>query len=201
VQGHLVDLQRGRERLGQLLLVDPHADAAAWQQHGAVLAAVDRLRVEIEAAVRPASEPWRPPLFAEAPRQAVRRVIDAASEDALPLITEGPRQAVRRVIDVAAETAASAAAAAEAGAYTAAGDLRALRRRASDADTAVQAEDVAVRAAEAAEAAAVAHAAAEVAAEAAAAEAAVIATAASADVEPAEATGTEDQPPTGGQQG
>ena len=35
VQEHLVELHRRRDRLGQLLLVDPHADAAAWQQHGA----------------------------------------------------------------------------------------------------------------------------------------------------------------------
>ena len=39
-----------RDRLGALLLVDPHVDPAAWQQHGALLAAVDRLRVEIAAA-------------------------------------------------------------------------------------------------------------------------------------------------------
>jgi hypothetical protein len=144
VQEHLVDLHRRRDRLGQLLLVDPQADAAAWQQHGALLAAVDRLRVEIEAAVRPASEPWRP-----------------------PLIAERPRQAVRRVIDVATEAAANAAAAAEAGAQAVADDVRALRRRAPDADTAFRADEVAVRAAAAAEAAAVAHAATEVATEAA----------------------------------
>ena len=181
VHEHLVELQRRRDRLGHLLLVDPHADAAAWQQHGAVLAALDRLRVEIEAAVRPPSERWRPPVIAERPRQAVQRVIDAAAEDALPLITERPRQAVRRVIDVAAETAANAAAAAEAGAHTAADDLRALRRRAPDADTAVKAEEVAAEAAAAADAAAVAHAASEVAAAAAATEAAVIAAVANAE--------------------
>ncbi len=59
-----------------LLLVDPHADAAAWQQHGALLAAVDRLRIEIEAAVRPPSR-WRPPSLTDRPRQAVRRMFDA----------------------------------------------------------------------------------------------------------------------------
>jgi hypothetical protein len=143
VQENLVDLHRRRDRLGHLLLVDPQADAAAWQQHGALLAAVDRLRVEIEAAVRPASEPWRP-----------------------PLIAERPRQAVRRVIDVAAEAAANAAAAAEAGAQAVADDVRALRRRPPDADTVVRADEAAVEAVAAADAAAVAHAAAEVAAEA-----------------------------------
>jgi Aromatic acid exporter family member 1 len=150
VQEYLVDLHRRRDRLSKLLLVDPHADAAAWQQHGALLAAVDRLRVEIEAAVRPASEPWRP-----------------------PLITERPRQAVRRVIDAAAEAAANAAAAAEAGAHAVADDVRALRRRATDADTAVRADQVADEAIAVAETAAVAHAAAEMAAGAAAAPAAV----------------------------
>jgi hypothetical protein len=143
VQEQLVDLHRRRDRLSRLLLVDPHADAAAWQQHGALLATVDRLRTEIEAAVRPASEPWRPPPIGEAPRQAVRRVIDAT-----------------------AETAATAAAAAEAKAHAAAGDLRALHRRATDAETAVHAEEAAEAAAVveevAAEAAVIAAANAEV---------------------------------------
>jgi hypothetical protein len=159
VQEHLIELHRRRDQFGQLLLIDPHADAAAWQQHGALLAAVDRLRVELEAAVRPASEPWRPPVIGEASRQAVRRVIDAAAEDALPLITERPRQAVRRVIDVAAEAATNAAAAAEA----AADELRAVRHPAPDAAT--HARGAAMEAAAAAGASAVAHAAAEVAAE------------------------------------
>jgi hypothetical protein len=131
VQHHLAELHRRRERLGRLLLVDPHTDAAAWQQYGALLAAVDRLRVEIEAAVRPASEPWRPPPIAGETRQAVRRVIDAAAEDALPLITDRPRQAVRRVIDVAAEAAATAAA--EAAANLATPDPRAHRQRTQQA--------------------------------------------------------------------
>jgi uncharacterized membrane protein YccC len=156
---HLLELHRRRDRLGQLLLTDPHADAAAWQQHGALLAAVDRLRVELDAAVRPASGPWTPPVIGGASRQAVRRVLDAAAEDAVPLLTERPRQAVRRVIDVAAEAATSAAAAAEA----AADELRAARHPAPDA--AAQARAAAMEAAAAAGAASVAQAAAEVAAE------------------------------------
>ena len=92
-----------------MLLVDPHTDAAAWQQHGALLTAVDRLRVETEAAVRPAAEAWRPPSLTEAPRRAARRVMDAA-EETLPVVTDRSRQAVRRVMDVAAEAAAEAAA-------------------------------------------------------------------------------------------
>jgi uncharacterized membrane protein YccC len=164
---HLVELHHRRDRLGQLLLIDPKADAAAWQQHGALLAAVDRLRVELEAAVHPASEPWIPPVIGEGTRQAVRRVMDAAAEDALPLLTDRPRQAVRRVIDVATEAATNAAAAAvpnaAAAADAAADELRAARHPAPDA--AAQARAAAMEAAAAAGAATVAHAAAEVAAE------------------------------------
>jgi uncharacterized membrane protein YccC len=201
VEQHLAELHRRRDRLGQLLLVDPHADAAAWQQHGALLATIDRLRVEIEAAVRPAAGPWRPPLVAEGPRQAVRRVIDAAAEDALPLLTERPRQAVRRVIDVAAEAAANAAAAAEAGAHSAANDLRALGRRAPDAGTAAEAEKLAADAAGAADAAAAAHAAAELAAEAAAADAAMIAAEAEAGPAGTEHDRPDDEPGQRGDDG
>lgn len=109
VSEQLDDLYQRRELLGRLLLVDPHADAAAWQQHGALLTAVDRLRVEIEAAVRPAAQPWRPPSLTEGPRRAARRVVGAA-EQTLPLVTDRSRQAVRRMMDVAAEAATEAAA-------------------------------------------------------------------------------------------
>ncbi|WP_250009700.1 aromatic acid exporter family protein [Actinoplanes sp. M2I2] len=109
VAERLDELYQRREQLGRLLLVDPHADAAAWQQHGALLTAVDRLRVEIEAAVRPADQPWRPPSLTEGPRRAARRVVGAA-EQTLPLVTDRSRQAVRRIMDVAAEAATDAAA-------------------------------------------------------------------------------------------
>lgn len=107
---HLIELHRRRETLGRLLLIDPRADAAAWQQYGALLAAVDRLRVEIESSVRPVSEQWRPPPIGEGTRQAVRRVIDTAADDTLPRIANRQRQVARRVMDVAAEAAAEAAA-------------------------------------------------------------------------------------------
>ena len=135
VHDSLASMHERRDRLGRLLLVDPTVDAAAWQQHGALLAAVDRMRVEIEAAVRPASKPWHP-----------------------PLITERPRQAVRRMIDVAAEAAASAAAVAEASAHAAADDLRTLRRRTAGAETAADAQEVAADAQRAAAEAAAAAA-------------------------------------------
>jgi hypothetical protein len=104
VAEQLDELYQRREQLGRLLLVDPQADAAAWQQHGALLTAVDRLRVEIEAAVRPATQPWRPPSLTEAPRRAARRVVGAA-EQTLPLVTDRSRQAVRRMMDAAADAA------------------------------------------------------------------------------------------------
>lgn len=70
---HLAELLRRRDRLTSLLMVDPLADAAAWQQHGALLSAVDRMRVEVEAAARRPEGQWRPPPLTDRQRQAVRR--------------------------------------------------------------------------------------------------------------------------------
>ena len=66
-------LREERDRLSALLVVDPTADPGKWQQHGALLAAVDRLRVEVEAAVRPTEDLWRPPRVGVAQQEAVRR--------------------------------------------------------------------------------------------------------------------------------
>ena len=66
-----------RDRLAGLLAVSPQDDQGAWQQHGALLAAVDRLRVELEATVRPSTELWRPAPLTERPREAVRRAVTA----------------------------------------------------------------------------------------------------------------------------
>lgn len=68
-------LRAQRDRLSALLVVDPGHDEAAWQQHGALLASVDRLRVEIGAVTAPAVAPWRPPPVALLPRQALRRAL------------------------------------------------------------------------------------------------------------------------------
>lgn len=46
-----------RDELAALLLVDPRTDPIAWEQHGALLAAVDRLRVEVAATARPIEAP------------------------------------------------------------------------------------------------------------------------------------------------
>jgi hypothetical protein len=59
-------------------MVDPHADPGAWAQHGALLSAVDRLRVEIDVAIHPSDAPWRPQPLADRPREAVRRALGAA---------------------------------------------------------------------------------------------------------------------------
>jgi uncharacterized membrane protein YgaE (UPF0421/DUF939 family) len=65
-----------RDRLAELLLVDPRQDAAAWAQHGALLSAVDRLRVEMEAAVHPVDGPWRPDPVGVRQLAAARRMLD-----------------------------------------------------------------------------------------------------------------------------
>ena len=148
-------------------------------------------------------------VIAEGPRQAVRRVIDAAAEDALPLITERPRQAMRRAVDVAAEVASAAAT--EAAANLAISDPRVQRRRAADADRAVHVEQVPAealstteaKAVSAAEAAAVAQVTAEMASEAAAIAAATAEAAEHAEGAPAagaetgEATEAETRRPDG----
>lgn len=72
---HLATLAERRDRLAALLMVDPQADPGAWQQHGALLTAVDRVRVEIEAAARHTDEPWRPPPITDRQRRAVRRLV------------------------------------------------------------------------------------------------------------------------------
>ncbi len=68
----LLDL---RARLAEALLVDPRADQAAWSQHGTLLDAVDLLRVELTAALRPTSATWAPPPLVGASRRAVRRAM------------------------------------------------------------------------------------------------------------------------------
>ena len=70
----LVELDDRRTRLAGLLAVDPTVDEAAWSQHGSLLAAVDRLRVEIAAAAREVE----PTVHSEAPlAKQVRRWVDS----------------------------------------------------------------------------------------------------------------------------
>jgi hypothetical protein len=118
VEERLAELHRRRDRLAGLLLVDPHADQGAWQQHGALLAGIDRLRVEVEAAIRPPQSQWRPTLVSERQRKAIRRVKDAAARAAGELYPHWPEGRM--------EWPASASS-------RAAGDDRTDRRRDSDA--------------------------------------------------------------------
>ena len=71
----LAALLSKRDVLSSLMLIDPLADEAAWQQHGALLAGVDRLRTEIESTSAPAVQPRRPLPVAARQREALRRVI------------------------------------------------------------------------------------------------------------------------------
>lgn len=80
VAAALVELERRRDHLSSLLLVDPYADAGAWEQHGAMLSAVDRLRVEVAATVRAPTANWRPPPVTERQRRAIRRLVDARAD-------------------------------------------------------------------------------------------------------------------------
>ncbi len=80
VAEHLGRLERSTHQLAGLLYVDPHADAAAWQQHGALLAALDRLRIEIDAAIRPPTATWRPAPVGGRPGDALRRSLTAARD-------------------------------------------------------------------------------------------------------------------------
>ncbi|MGY1829600.1 aromatic acid exporter family protein [Geodermatophilus sp. SYSU D01180] len=64
-----------RARLAEALVVDPRADPAAWSQHGALLDALDLLRVELGTALQPPTASWAPPPLAAAQRRAVRRAM------------------------------------------------------------------------------------------------------------------------------
>ena len=77
VATRLSALRAGREQLSALLVVDPTVDPAAWQQHGALLASVDRLRTEVEATSAPTDAVWHPPALAERQRRALRRALSA----------------------------------------------------------------------------------------------------------------------------
>jgi hypothetical protein len=74
--GGLRTLKELRDRLAAALVVEPSVDPAAWAQHGALLDAVDRLRVELATAQEPPQVAWAPPPLAEPQRRAVRRALD-----------------------------------------------------------------------------------------------------------------------------
>jgi hypothetical protein len=77
ITASLQDAVAQRDHLAALLAVHPRDDQGAWQQHGALLAGIDRLRVELDAAARPGSDAWRPAPLTAGPREAVRRAVTA----------------------------------------------------------------------------------------------------------------------------
>jgi uncharacterized membrane protein YgaE (UPF0421/DUF939 family) len=91
IETHLETLETWRDQLGALLLVDPQADPAAWVQHGALLTAIDRLRVELETALHPSLVPWRPAPLAARPRQMVRQALTTAARQPARTAVAGRR--------------------------------------------------------------------------------------------------------------
>jgi hypothetical protein len=80
VDRRLSELHRRRDQLAELLHEESGADRAAWQQHGALLTDLDRMRVEIEAAVRPPEQAWRPPPVIRIQRPALRQLLAAVRQ-------------------------------------------------------------------------------------------------------------------------
>jgi hypothetical protein len=75
VDRRLSELHHRRDRLAELLLEESSADRAVWQQHGALLTDLGRMRIEVEAAVRP------PPII-DSQRRALRQILAAARQSA-----------------------------------------------------------------------------------------------------------------------
>jgi uncharacterized membrane protein YgaE (UPF0421/DUF939 family) len=97
VEERLTELDTRRNQLAALLMVDPHVDPAAWQQHGALLSAIDRLRVEIAAAAQVPDVPWRPPHLHEPSCLALRLRLGTRSRMAVATLAElvGTRRRMR----------------------------------------------------------------------------------------------------------
>ncbi len=93
------ELLARRDELAALLLVDPRTDPIAWEQHGALLAAVDRLRVEVAATARPIETPGRPVSMTDRPGMALRGSCSGSRRVAAPIPTLGrmPGTGPRRV--------------------------------------------------------------------------------------------------------
>jgi erythromycin esterase-like protein len=82
VDRRLAELHRRRDQLAELLLKESAADRAVWQQHGALLTDLDRMRIEIESALRPPEQGWEPPPVIERQRRALRQMVAAARKSA-----------------------------------------------------------------------------------------------------------------------
>jgi hypothetical protein len=83
-------LESRRQVLADRLVVDPAVDPAAWAQHGALLDAVDRLRVEVRTVLTPPEIAWRPDPLVELSDRTVRRALRAA-RSRRPGPPSGPR--------------------------------------------------------------------------------------------------------------
>ena len=77
---------------------DPLADPGAWAQHGALLSAVDRLRVEVDVAIHPSDAPWRPQPW---PTGRARRCAEHSARRGGPVPCHGGASG-RRALAVAA---------------------------------------------------------------------------------------------------
>jgi hypothetical protein len=82
VDRRLFELHRRRDLLADLLHEEASTDRATWQQHGALLTDLDRMRIEIEASVRPPEQAWRPLPVIEGQRRALRQISAAARQRA-----------------------------------------------------------------------------------------------------------------------
>jgi hypothetical protein len=82
VDRRLSELHRHRDQLAELLHEESSADRAVWQQHGALLSALDTMRIEIEAAVSAPEHEWRPPPIVERQRQAFSQMVAATRKGA-----------------------------------------------------------------------------------------------------------------------
>ena len=82
VERRLSELHRRRDRLAELLHEESSADRAVWQQHGALLTDLDRMRIEVEAVIRPPQQAWRAPPVIDSQRRALRHIIAAARQSA-----------------------------------------------------------------------------------------------------------------------
>ena len=78
VETRLAELHRRRDDLAELLHEESAADRATWQQHGALLTALDRMRIEVESVVRPPDQPWQPPAASESQRRVLRQIVKTA---------------------------------------------------------------------------------------------------------------------------
>ena len=78
VERRLAELHRRRDRLAELLHEESSTDRAAWQQHGALLTALDRMRIEVAAVVRPPEQLSRPGPGVQSERRARQHALAAA---------------------------------------------------------------------------------------------------------------------------